>query len=230
MVTLLALGQGHLQNDRLMLPPGQNAVAAFNQALVLDPENAEALAGLEQVGDRYGVLAASLHDQGRLDEATEYARRGLEAVPGHDGLMAVLAGVMDARAAEAQQQAEEIERRAEKRRLADQAAQTLRLRQFLIGPGIDVRIIFLLTDDDLAIIARTYSVALSIIGDGDSMDWVTAEGRIEGTISAVATFRLADGRQCREYRQTFTAGQITASSIGTVACQQTDGGWQLFLE
>ena len=239
-VTLLALGQGHLQNDRLMLPPGQNAVAAFNQALVLDPENAEALAGLEQVGDRYGVLAASLHDQGRLDEATEYARRGLEAVPGHDGLMAVLAGVMDARAAEAQQQAEEIERRAgevaaleavaEKRRLADQAAQTLRLRQFLIGPGIDVRIIFLLTDDDLAIIARTYSVALSIIGDGDSMDWVTAEGRIEGTISAVATFRLADGRQCREYRQTFTAGQITASSICTVACQQTDGGWQLFLE
>ena len=185
------------------------------------------------------MLAASLHDQGRLDEATEYARRGLEAVPGHDGLMAVLAGVMDARAAEAQQQAEEIERRAgevaaleavaEKRRLADQAAQTLRLRQFLIGPGTDVRIIFLLTDD-LAIIARTYSVALSIIGDGDSMDWVTAEGRIEGTISAVATFRLADGRQCREYRQTFTAGQITASSIGTVACQQTDGGWQLFLE
>jgi surface antigen len=214
---LLALGQVHLQNDRLMRPPGQNAVEAFNQALVLDPENAGALAGLEQVAARYGVLAAGLRDQGRLDEATEYARRGLEAVPGHDGLMAVLAGIMDARAAEARQQAEEIERRArevaaleaaaEKRRLADQAAQALRLRQSLIGPGIDVRITSLLTDDDLAIIARTYSVALSIIGDGEAMDWITAEGRVEGTISAVATFRLADGRQCREYRQSFTAGR-----------------------
>lgn len=237
---LLALAWDHLRNDRLMLPPGQNAVEAFNQALDLDPENTEAMAGLEQVADRYKVLAAGLRDQGRLDEATEYARRGLEAVPGHDGLMTILAGIMDARAAEAQRQTEEIERRAreiaaleaaaEKRRFADAAAEAKRLRDSLIGPGIDERIISLLTDEDLAIVARTYSVALSIIGDGESMDWIAGEGRIEGTVTAVATFRLADGRQCREYRQNFTAGQITASAAGSVACQQPDGGWALLQE
>jgi surface antigen len=240
LAALLVLAWDHLRNDRLMLPPGRNAVEAFNQVLALDPLNAEATAGLDQVADRYGVLATALRDQGRLDEATAYAQRGLEAVPGHVGLVAILAEVMDARAAQARQQAEEIERRtrevaaleaaAEKRRLAEMAAAAQRLRQSLIGPGVDLRITSLLTDDDLAIIARTYSVALSIIGDGESMNWITAGGRIEGTVSAVSTFRLTDGRQCREYRQSFTAGQITATTAGTVACQQPDGVWLLLRE
>ena len=64
-----------------------------------------------------------------------------------------------------------------------------------------------------------------LAGDGESMIWTGAEGRFEGLVSPVATFLLTDGRRCREYRQRFTAGQITASTAGTVACQQPDGGW-----
>ena len=69
--TLLRAANAKLSSNQLMLPQGDNAVADFRGVLALDPDNAEARAGLAAVEARYVELIRDAV----LDDAPERGRR-----------------------------------------------------------------------------------------------------------------------------------------------------------
>ncbi len=84
--TLLALGQALLKMQRLQLPPEANATLMFSRVLELDPDNAEAKAGLVAVVDAYIVLAETELAAWKLPESKERLDRARQvaAIPGLD--------------------------------------------------------------------------------------------------------------------------------------------------
>jgi hypothetical protein len=74
---LLAAGAAALADDRLTFPQGHSALDRFSAVLRLEPENAEALAGLQEITARYQQLAAEAIEEGELEEADRFVARGL---------------------------------------------------------------------------------------------------------------------------------------------------------
>lgn len=72
---LLELGRANLAAKRLSTPPGNNALDRFKLALVIEPGNKEARAGMAGVGQAYLDLAAKQDREAALPQWLEYVGR-----------------------------------------------------------------------------------------------------------------------------------------------------------
>ncbi len=93
--TLLKLAQKQIEQERLTHPPGDNAAESLHAVLKLDPDNADATAGLEGMVSRYLEIARSKVKEGSLESALAHVERGLIAVPDHVGLVGMKAQVQN---------------------------------------------------------------------------------------------------------------------------------------
>ncbi|MGH8479054.1 MAG: protein kinase domain-containing protein [Gammaproteobacteria bacterium] len=75
--------QGQFQSGRLTTPPGDNAFETYRMLLAVVPGQAEALAGLEQIAERFVQLAEAAQEPGHVQASLALIDQGLQAVPGH---------------------------------------------------------------------------------------------------------------------------------------------------
>jgi serine/threonine-protein kinase PpkA len=80
-----------LTDARLTTPPGDNALAHFDEALSIEARDPRALAGRERIARRYAELARARIERYRYDQATVLIRRGLAVQPGNRELEGLLA-------------------------------------------------------------------------------------------------------------------------------------------
>ena len=80
------------------------------------------------------------------------------------------------------------------------------------------------TDRQLAAQAGHRSLEHGRIGDRSK--WRNADTGHYGSITATRIYQDANGRYCREYQQTITAGGEPHHSFGT-ACRRPDGRWRV---
>jgi type II secretory pathway predicted ATPase ExeA len=86
---LLVQGQQALQDFRLLTPAQDSAYHYFQGALMLSPDNAQAIAGIEQVAERYVFLTNRALEQQDWVKARLYIDRGLSIQPGNSELLAL---------------------------------------------------------------------------------------------------------------------------------------------
>lgn len=86
---LLKLAGQQFRQDRLSTPPDDNALDTYNVILKMQPGNADALQGLQQIAARYEELARIKLAENNPAEAESFVRIGLTAWPRHAGLRAV---------------------------------------------------------------------------------------------------------------------------------------------
>ena len=86
---LLVQGQRALQEFRLLTPEQDSAYHYFQGALMLAPDNTEAVAGIEQIAERYVFLTNRALEQQDLAKARLYIDRGLRIQPGNSELLAL---------------------------------------------------------------------------------------------------------------------------------------------
>jgi type II secretory pathway predicted ATPase ExeA len=86
---LLVQGQQALQDFRLLTPAQDSAYHYFQGALMLSPDNAQAIAGIEQVAERYVFLTNRALEQQDWVKARLYIDRGLSIQPGNGELLAL---------------------------------------------------------------------------------------------------------------------------------------------
>lgn len=79
--TLLEECADHFRADRLTIGPGGNALDCYNKVLDLDPGNMEALAGLENMAERYANWAEQALRNGSFQEASAYLDRLIQVNP-----------------------------------------------------------------------------------------------------------------------------------------------------
>ena len=84
---LLTEAQQQIDSRRLTAPANSNALRSYQRVLELDPGNAAAQAGIEQIAAYYRKVAEQSLQQGRPDESLAYIGRGLRAAPQHRELM-----------------------------------------------------------------------------------------------------------------------------------------------
>lgn len=77
-------------DNRLMLPPGDNAYDRYMEVLSFAPENQVALQGIEDIADRYVAMANQAIQIGQFDNAEEYLDRA-------DGISPGKANIVEAR-------------------------------------------------------------------------------------------------------------------------------------
>lgn len=78
---LLQKAEDRLTDQKLSLPPMDNAVHYFQQVLILDPDNAKAKDGLARVVATYVTLAQKAWSRGEYQEVPQYADKGLSLDP-----------------------------------------------------------------------------------------------------------------------------------------------------
>jgi type II secretory pathway predicted ATPase ExeA len=98
---LLLQGRTALGEDRLMIPATRSAHYYFQQMLVLEPDNWEALFGLSKIVDRYVELATGAVQRGDEIKARRYIARGLR-VRSQDTRLLALRDRLDASPGQAQ--------------------------------------------------------------------------------------------------------------------------------
>ena len=86
---LLAQGQQSLKQFRLLTPPGDNANHYFKEVLALDPGNPVARDGINQIVERYALLARRANERHDSKLAKLYISRGLQVRPGNRDLLAL---------------------------------------------------------------------------------------------------------------------------------------------
>jgi tetratricopeptide (TPR) repeat protein len=84
-------------DNRLMLPAGNNAYEIYQQVLQLDPGNAVAMEGIQEIAVRYISLAESAISQGEYDEADGLLGRATRLSPERPELAAARARLAQAR-------------------------------------------------------------------------------------------------------------------------------------
>ncbi len=121
----LAAARGQFQAGRLVDPEGDNATASYRAILALDPDNAEAQAGLERIAGALGRQASDQRRAGDLEAALATVAAGLGVRPRDRELLALRDKVQD-----------EL---AERQRRARQVAETLAAArgQFQAGKLVD---------------------------------------------------------------------------------------------
>ena len=103
-----------IEQLRLTRPEGDNAYDYYHQVLAIDPGNAAANAGMDDIAARYTRMAQSGLDDGNTARASRYIERGLGVQPADATLQALR---------------DEITRREQQRALAAAAAE----RKAVIG-------------------------------------------------------------------------------------------------
>ena len=89
----LQRGYAYLKIDQLSRPADANAISEFNLALSLDSNNPEAQSGLQQVAQRYLVLAESARAKGNRVTAEEYWNQAEAIAPGLPGSAEIRSGI-----------------------------------------------------------------------------------------------------------------------------------------
>ncbi|HGG58318.1 MAG TPA: FHA domain-containing protein, partial [Gammaproteobacteria bacterium] len=83
---LLQKGQQQIASLKLTVPAGDNAYDTFMQVLAIDPGNAEANAGLDQIAERYLNIATASKERFNFTHALKMAQRGLHVRPNDPAL------------------------------------------------------------------------------------------------------------------------------------------------
>ena len=96
---LLQSAQDAIQDDRLSLPENNNAVSYYRQVLLLQADHPQALAGLEQVADRYRELAEQQLAEKQFEPAIRFAEQGLALSPDNPQLAVLSARIRSQQAA-----------------------------------------------------------------------------------------------------------------------------------
>lgn len=78
--TKLELARQQLLAGRFTQPPGDNAVESYRGVLKQDPDNSAALAGLDELADRYVTLARQKDAEGELDASLQLLREAIGAL------------------------------------------------------------------------------------------------------------------------------------------------------
>lgn len=84
---LLQKAEQRLKDQKLSLPPMDNAVHYYQQVLILDPENAQAKDGLNRVVASYVALAQKAWARGDSQDLQQYADKGLALDPDNATLL-----------------------------------------------------------------------------------------------------------------------------------------------
>ncbi len=87
---LLWLGQNSVNQQRLTAPPTNSAYYYFARVLQLDPQNAEALAGIAEIAKSYALLAQAAITRGDSKQARVYVALGRQLDP-HNEALSVMA-------------------------------------------------------------------------------------------------------------------------------------------
>ncbi|MES3007713.1 MAG: hypothetical protein V4751_08075 [Pseudomonadota bacterium] len=83
---ILYEGRKALNANRLMTPPEISAHAYFQRVLAIEPDNAVALQGIQDIASKYLQLAEEAGGQGLYDEAKGYLRRAEQVDRNHVGI------------------------------------------------------------------------------------------------------------------------------------------------
>lgn len=83
---ILEIAEMHFMIGRLIEPKGTNALDAYNQVLLIDPQNQKALAGIDKIVGYFEQEARELWDKGEKESSMEMLNKGLQASPKHKGL------------------------------------------------------------------------------------------------------------------------------------------------
>jgi len=86
---LLALGDQSLKRDRLLIPTHDSAYKYYQQTLILEPGNDEAIFGIERIVARYIALARKALERQDKDKSGRYIERGLSINPTDRRLIAL---------------------------------------------------------------------------------------------------------------------------------------------
>jgi len=86
---LLSRGQRSVDAYRLMTPSGDNAYGYYSAVLALDPDNASAHTGIEQIVELYATLSRKAMSRQQTDRAARYLDRGLSIQPNNRQLLAL---------------------------------------------------------------------------------------------------------------------------------------------
>lgn len=86
---LIWLGQKGLEEFRLTSPPKDNAYYYFSRLLQIDPESTAARRGMQQIAERFAMLAERELANDNLTQARFYVEIGLQIDPGNRTLLAL---------------------------------------------------------------------------------------------------------------------------------------------
>jgi hypothetical protein len=84
---LLQVAEQRLKEQKLSLPPMDNAVHYYQQVLILDPGNPQARDGLTRVVASYVALAQKAWSRGESQDLQQYADKGLALDPDNPTLL-----------------------------------------------------------------------------------------------------------------------------------------------
>ncbi len=227
---LLDTAAGQLAADRLTAPPGDNAYETLRSVLEIDPDSREAKEGMVRIAERYLALSRNALIMEEFEKAGSFAAKGLDVSPGHEGLMAQRATVLEARAQQAlaeQQRLLEIKEQEAKKQAMQQAklAFLKRIDTTLLGPGVSDSVKTRLTKADRDVIHETYLAAFQIARDGEAFRWENNGIGHAGLIVLSGRFAGQNGEPCRVYRQIFILKGREERTGQSVACRQADGSW-----
>ena len=194
---LLAAAEADLKARRLTSPAGNNAWDRYQQVLVIDPANSEAVDGTEQVIGSYMELFGTAVEQEDFDQANSYLERIREFHPDSPSLLTGKKQLEDAKQARAERLAEQ-----ERQRQTEEAARQAELERQRIAEAIEEN----WTAFEAAIQAEDLGEAAGILAQVSDLE-PEAPGLAEGEQ------RLAEARQIaleREY-----AGEMASIPGGT---------------
>jgi surface antigen len=83
-----------------------------------------------------------------------------------------------------------------------------------------------LMGSDLAAYERTAQKGLAQADDGQILEWQNPKTGNSGIFRTIRSFKMADGRYCRQYRATVSFEKNVRSGVG-MACRQDGGQWQV---
>lgn len=92
----LAAAEKAMKAVRFTTPQRDNAFKYYQRVLAIDPDNEEALSGLQKIVDRYVQFIAKARVEGRLDDAKLYLQRAESVLPDDLKLPGIRAELTDA--------------------------------------------------------------------------------------------------------------------------------------
>lgn len=104
--------------------------------------------------------------------------------------------------------------------------QTAIARERVTGRLLEGPYVLLLTTEDTARAERAAVIAFESTPSGQTTIWRNPENGHWGTLTPSRTYRDAEGRYCRDYRQTVTIGGQEHQGNGSV-CRETGGAWHV---
>jgi serine/threonine-protein kinase PpkA len=95
--SMLAQANDDIENNRLQLPAGDNAVEKFRTVLTMDPSNLQALEGLQNVGEKYVTLASDSLKNNAVSDADTYLNIAQKLVPNSANLLSARRALLAAK-------------------------------------------------------------------------------------------------------------------------------------